>query len=311
MSINLRKDNLVYPYFVTYGSGKKEEISSFPGQYRFSIDTLKDDISELQENGLNKILLFGIPDSKDAVGSAAYKKDNIVSEAIRSIKKKFLRLTIFTDICLCAYADHGHCGILKRHKTQETRHKCDIDNKATLAVLSKIAVAHAEAGADWVAPSAMAKKQVSAIRKALNKNGYKKTKILGYSAKFASGFYGPFRNAADSSPKFEDRSAYQLSYNNIKKALDGIKADIDEGADMVMVKPALAYLDIIREAKNKFKKPLAAYNVSGEYAFVKYGATAGLWKEEDIVKEIIVSIKRAGADYIITYHAKEIAKWLI
>lgn len=313
MGISLRRDNVICPYFVLEGSNRKEKISSFPGQHRFSIDLLIKDIRELRALGINKVLLFGVPVRKDGKGSAAYKKDNIVSQAVEAVKKKFPHLIIFTDVCLCAYTSHGHCGIIKSSEfivDSLEKKKKFIDNKATLEALAKIALTHAKAGADYVAPSAMAKGQVAAIRKALDKNGYCKTKIMGYSAKFASNFYGPFRNATDSAPKFGDRKAYQLSYTDTEAVLKKIEDDINEGADIVMVKPALSYLDIIKEAKYRFRHPLAAYNVSGEYAFVKYGAKQGLWDEGEMVKEILMSIKRAGADHIITYHAKDIAGWL-
>ena len=303
MAINIKKDDIIYPYFVTTGRDRKEEITSFPGQFRFSTDRLVEDIEELDALGINKLLLFGIPADKDERGSSACTKDNIVATAAREIKRLFPRMTVITDVCLCAYTSHGHCGILKSGENV-------IDNKATLETLAKIAVSHAEAGADYVAPSAMAKRQVAAIRDALDRNGSRKTKILGYSAKFASSFYGPFRNAANSGPKFGDRSGYQLNFADRRTALKEIEDDIKEGADIVMVKPALAYLDIIKEAKSRFRKRLAAYNTSGEYAFVKYGASDGLWDEKRMVFEIITSIKRAGADLIITYHAKDIARWL-
>jgi porphobilinogen synthase len=301
MAISLNR--LVYPYFVHDSKVHKERIKSFPGIYRFSINGLLRDIKETNDLGLNKILLFGVPSHKDNSGVVAYGENNIVFSAIKKIKEKFPKIVVMTDVCLCAYTKHGHCGILWKGKKE-------IDNKSTLEVLSKIALSYAKAGADWVAPSAMANGQVLAIRKALDERGYDRTKILGYSAKFNSNFYGPFRNAADSTPQFGDRSAYQLDYRDAKKALKKIKNDIDFGADMVMVKPALSYLDIIKEAKQKFKYPLAAYNVSGEYALVKYGAKQGLWEEKKMVQEITSSIFRAGAGYIITYHAKDIAKWI-
>ncbi len=302
MEINFALNSFIFPYFVTEGRNKKEEIKSFPGIYRFSLDRLIQDVKETRRLGLNKILLFGIPDSKDQLGKTAYNKDNIVSAAVKELKAEFLDLVVMTDVCLCAYTNHGHCAILRSSARQ-------IDRNATLDTLTKIAIAHAEAGADWVAPSAMAKGQVFAIRRALDKNGYKRTKIMGYSAKFCSNFYGPFRNAAASAAKFGDRSGYQLDFKDARNAMKEIKDDIREGADMVMVKPSLSYLDIIKEVSLKFAHPLAAYNVSGEYAFVKYGVKAGLWDEKKIVTEIISSIKRAGADFIITYHAKDIAKW--
>lgn len=313
MGINLKKDNIIYPYFVLEGINRKEQISSFPGQHRFSIDSLIKDIKELRALGINKVLLFGVPTGKDGKGSAAYKKDNVVSRAVEAVKKKFPHLIVFTDVCLCAYTSHGHCGIIKSSEfivDSSEKKKKFIDNKATLEALAKIALTHAEAGADYVAPSAMTNGEVAAIRKELDRNGYRKTKIMGYSAKFASNFYGPFRNAANSAPKFGNRQAYQLSYTDTESAIKKIENDINEGADIIMVKPALSYLDIIKEAKHRFRHPLAAYNVSGEYVFVKYGAKQGLWDEGEMVKEILTSIKRAGADYIITYHAKDIAGWL-
>lgn len=303
MVINIQKNDLIYPYFVTGGKDRKEAIRSFPGQFRFSLDRLIEDAEGLGRLGIDKILLFGIPYNKDKMGSYAYAKDNVVSSAVRKLKKYFPGITIITDVCLCAYTTHGHCGILKRQGHE-------IDNGATLKALSEIALSHAGSGADYVAPSAMAKKQVFAIRKVLDKEGFGDTKIMGYSAKFASSFYGPFRNAAKSAPKFGDRRAYQLDYRDRDKAIREVSDDIKEGADIIMVKPALSYLDIIKEVKSKFRKPLAAYNTSGEYAFVKYGARGGLWDERNMVFEIITSIKRAGADLIITYHAKDIARWL-
>ncbi|MDD2752636.1 MAG: porphobilinogen synthase [Candidatus Omnitrophica bacterium] len=301
---NLKLADLIYPYFVVAGAHKKEEVKSFPGIYRFSIDRLLADAQKIRNLGLNKILLFGVGERKDFFASSAYKENNLVALAIRALKQDFPDLTVITDVCLCAYTTHGHCGVLKPYGVSA------IDTCETLKVLTKIALSHAHAGADWVAPSAMARGQVLAIRRALDKYGFKATKIMGYSAKFASNFYGPFRNAANSAPAFGDRSGYQLDYHDGRLALAEIAADIKEGADMVMVKPALSYLDIISQASLKFEKPLAAYNVSGEYALVKYGVRRGLWKEQQIVDEIIASIKRAGADWIITYHARDIAQWL-
>ena len=302
MAINLKPADFIYPYFVRSGINKKEPVKNFFDVYRFSKDRLIRDINKIRALGLSKILLFGIPEKKDAVGNGAMAKDNVVVSAVKMIKKEFPDLVVMTDVCLCAYTTHGHCGIIKS--------QANIDNKKTLNVLAKIALRHAEAGADWVAPSAMAQGQVREIRKALDKNGFKKTKIMGYSAKFASNFYGPFRQAASSTPKFGDRSGYQLAFADGRKALREINDDIREGADMVMVKPALSYLDVIKEARLKFDYPLAAYNVSGEYAFVKYGAKTGLWDEKEMVFEILTSIKRSGADLIISYHAKDMAKWL-
>ncbi|MDP2941832.1 MAG: porphobilinogen synthase [Candidatus Omnitrophota bacterium] len=309
MITNINLNNLIYPYFVIAGKNKRQEIKFFPGVFRFSLDRLVKDIAQVRRLGVNKVLLFGVAEKKDALASAAFQKDNLVAAAVKAIKREFPDLEVFTDICLCAYTLHGHCGIIKARTENREPRTVTIDSEKTLEALARIAVSHAEAGADWVAPSAMAKKQVLAIRKALDLAGWNKTKILGYSAKFASNFYGPFRNAADSSPRFGDRRQYQLDYKDALAALREIEDDINEGADMVMVKPALSYLDLIREAKHKFNKPLAAYNVSGEYAFVKYGARQGLWDEKKMVEEIIYSIKRAGADFIISYHAKDIAGW--
>lgn len=301
MAISL--NDLIYPYFVVPGRNKKERIGSFPDFYRFSLDRLITDIGQISGLGLDKILLFGVPEGKDDSGSSSFKENNIVASAVKKIKAEFPKLTVMTDVCLCAYVKHGHCGILKQGRKE-------IDNQATLEALSKIALSHAQAGADWVAPSAMARGQVAALRKALNKADFTGTRILGYSAKFNSDFYGPFRNAANSAPAFGDRSAYQLDYRKTSVAIKKIREDIDSGADMVMVKPALSYLDIIKEAKQKFNYPLAAYNVSGEYALVKYGARHKIWDEKKAVREVLASIARAGADYIITYHAKDIARWM-
>lgn len=324
--------DLILPYFVVSGQNRKKPIDKMPGVYRLSLDNLIKDVTVAKSLGINAVLLFGIPDSKDASASQSFSKAGIVQKAIKAIKDNVKDVLVFTDVCLCAYTTHGHCGIIRpqatSHKPQAKRKNlkpeaCSlqpeiiIDSKATLNTLARIALSHAEAGADYVAPSAMAKKQIKAIRNALDRNGYKKTKIMGYSAKFASNFYGPFRAAAGSAPEFGDRSSYQLESGNYKKALAEIEADIKEGADIVMVKPALSYLDIIVRARLKFNRPLAAYNVSGEYAMVKAyvqrtenrGQRTGI--EKKLVFEILTGIKRAGADLIITYHAKDVAKWLI
>jgi porphobilinogen synthase len=300
----LSSKNLIMPYFVIEGRDKKEPVANMPGISRLTIDNLLEEISEVKRLGISRVLLFGAcpRQYKNELASYAYAKNNIVSQAVAELKRKIKGIAVITDVCLCAYTSHGHCGILNKEKK--------IDNQKTLEALSKIALAHAVSGADWVAPSAMAKKQVLAIRNVLDKNRFPKVKIMGFSAKFASNFYGPFRGAVDSAPKFGDRKAYQLDYGDVKKALREIGDDIQEGADMLMVKPALCYLDIIRAARMRFTQPLAAYNTSGEYAFVKMGANIGLWQEKDAILEIITSIKRAGADFIITYHAKDIAKWL-
>ena len=301
--ITISVKDLVYPLFVREGIGIREEIPSMPGIYRFPLDAIAREARALVKLGIGAVLLFGVPTGKGREGSEAYKKDNVTAKAVTKLKRKFPDLTVMTDVCLCAHTSHGHCGvILPGCRT--------IAHKATLDALCRMALSHAEAGADYVAPSAMAKGQVWAIRRALDARGFKNTGIMGYSAKYASNFYGPFRDAANSSPLFGDRSAYQLGFSNSASAMKEIAADIREGADIVMVKPALAYLDIIREAANRFRAPLAAYNVSGEYAMVKHGAKLGLWDEKKVVLEIITSIKRAGADLVITYHAKDIAKWL-
>lgn len=307
----MKREDLVYPIFVRAGSKVKEKIPSMPGIFRYSPDTLLKEAYDIYKSGITKVLLFGIPAKKDEAGSSAYERDNVVSLAVAALKRELPRLTVMTDICLCAYTEHGHCGVLKTGiGDRGSGIGRGIDNKKTLEALAKMAVAHANAGADYVAPSAMAKGQVRAIRSKLDGAGFKKTKIMGYSAKFASNFYGPFRDAALSAPKFGDRRAYQLDHSDIDKAMEEIKDDIDEGADIVMVKPALSYLDVIRDARRRFDHPLAAYNVSGEYSMVKIGAKAGYWDEEKIVFEIIDSIKRSGADMVITYHAKDIAGWL-
>ncbi len=308
--VTISVEDLIMPYFVIEGTGLKEFVTSMPGIARLSIDNLLKDIREAGRLGIKAVLLFGICPSKykDEKASYASSASGVIPQAVAAIKQKIKDIVVITDACLCAYTTHGHCGVVKSQK--ENLSSDFIDNKKTLKVLSKITLTHAKAGADWVAPSAMAPAQVLAIRQALDKNGYDKVKIMGYSAKFASNFYGPFREAADSAPQFGNRRGYQLDYANALAPLREIAEDIKEGADMVMVKPALSYLDVIKEVKSKFSYPLAAYNVSGEYAFVKYGAIEGFWDEKNMVWEIITSIKRAGADFIITYHAKDIAKWL-
>jgi len=303
--VRISVGDLIMPYFVIEGNRRAIPFPSMPGVSRLSVDHLLKEVKEARALGIKSVLLFGVPAPKykDHAGSYAYSEAGIVPRAVAALKKAVKGITVITDVCLCAYTNHGHCGVINKGSKA-------INHKATLAALSAVALSHAQAGADWVAPSAMAKKQIMAIREALDKNGYIKIRILGYSAKFVSNFYGPFREAADSAPKFGDRRAYQLDYAKGNAALKEIAVDIKEGADMVMVKPALSYLDIIREVKDEFHFPLAAYNVSGEYAFVKYGAKKGWWDEKGLVGEIIASIKRAGADKIISYHAKDIARWL-
>jgi porphobilinogen synthase len=291
--------NFILPCFVVEGAGKREEIKSMPGVYRLSIDNLLKDID--RASGVKSILLFGIPGIKDAVGSHAYRKDGIVQKTVKAIKKEFKDLIVITDVCLCGYTTHGHCGVVKVG---------NIDNDETLEILATIALSHAEAGVDFVAPSAMMDGQVHEIRATLDRNGFKNVGILGYSAKYASNFYGPFREALDCAPQFGDRKSYQMDFRNSDEALREIEQDIKEGADMVMVKPALAYLDIIYRAKQKFNVPLVAYNVSGEYTMIKKLAEGDKTRERDLAIEILTSIKRAGADLIISYFTKEIGKWL-
>jgi porphobilinogen synthase len=322
----LAKD-LIMPYFVIEGKNKREPIKTMPGICRLSLDNLIQDIREIKALGIKAILLFGIAQKKDAKATESYSKAGIVQKAIKEIKSQIKDIVIITDVCLCGYTSHGHCGIIKTansqwlianskkqrnksHQPKATSHQPEIDNDATLKILSKIALSHAQADADFVAPSAMMDGQVRVIRDALDNHGFQSMGILAYSAKYASSFYWPFREALDSRPKFNDRKTYQMDYRNSDEALREIGQDINEGADIIMVKPALSYLDIIYRAKEKFNVPVAAYNVSGEYALVKLAAQKGLLSEKGVVLEIVTSIKRAGADLIITYHAKEVAKWL-
>jgi porphobilinogen synthase len=291
--------HIILPYFVVEGRNVKKEIRSMPGVYHLSIDNVLKDLKDAY--GIKAILLFGVPKTKDAIGSESYKKNGVVQKAIKAIKKEYNELIIITDVCLCGYTSYGHCGIVKNKR---------IDNDETLKVLAKIAVSHAEAGADFVAPSAMMDGQVKAIRQALDENGYQDVGIFAYSAKYASNFYWPFREALDSRPRFGDRKSYQLDFRNADEALREIKQDIDEGADIVMVKPALAYLDIIYRAKQKFNIPIAAYNVSGEYSAIKKLSEGDKMKEEELALEVLTAIKRAGADLIISYFGKKIGKWL-
>ena len=293
--------DLIYPIFVVEGKNIKNEISSLPGNYHYSIDRLDEVIKEVQEADIAGVLLFGIPDHKDACGSEAYNDNGIVQQAVRKIKEIDKDMLVITDVCMCEYTSHGHCGIVHDH---------DVDNDETLEYLNKIAVSHAKAGADMVAPSDMMDGRIGSIRKALDENGFRKVSIMSYSAKYCSAFYGPFREAADSAPQFGDRKTYQMDPANRLEALRETEMDIEEGCDMIMVKPALSYLDVIRECRDKFDMPLVAYNVSGEYAMVKAAAKAGLIDEERIIMEILTSIKRAGADVIITYHALEASRIL-
>jgi porphobilinogen synthase len=299
---DLSVKDLIYPLFVKPGSGLKDEVASMPNVYQYSVDMLAPEIDELQQLGIGAILLFGLPEHKDECGSEAYDDNGIVQQAIRAIKKHAPDMYIITDVCLCEYTSHGHCG-----KLDENGY---VLNDPTLELLCKEAVSHVRAGADMVAPSDMMDGRVGAIRDALDAKGFINTPIMAYSAKYASAYYGPFRDAADSAPAFGDRRAYQMDPANSDEALREVELDIDEGADMVMVKPALAYLDVVRRVKDTFEFPLCVYNVSGEYAMVKAAAANGWIEEERVVLESLLAMKRAGANTIITYHAKDVAGWL-
>jgi len=290
-------DCLVYPMFVVEGEGIKEEISSMPNQFRFSIDELLKEIETLGALGLKSVLLFGIPDHKDEMATAAYDEDGIVQRAVRAIKAKFSEIYVICDVCLCEYMSHGHCGVIK---------ECDVDNDLTLELLAQTAVSQAAAGADMVAPSDMMDGHVAVLRDALDEAGFVNTPIMGYSAKFASAYYGPFRDAADSAPHFGNRRTYQMDVRNGREAMHEVELDLEEGADIVMVKPGLAFLDVLRGAAEISNVPVAVYNVSGEYSMVKAAGKMGWIDEDAIIRENMIAFKRAGADIIITYHAKEI-----
>ncbi len=313
----LSADSLVMPYFVCEGKNRKKAITSMPGNFQWSIENLVKEVKEVKELGIPAIILFGIPEKKDEQASGAYAKNGIIQQAVRAVKDKVPELTVITDLCLCEYTSHGHCGVLRStFKVQRSTNNpeqitnYEIDNDATLELLSRTAVSQAEAGADIIAPSGMMDGQVKAIRQGLDENNFADLPIMAYSAKYASAFYGPFREAADSKPQFGDRRAYQMDPANCEEALREIALDLEEGADIIMVKPALAYLDIIRLVKDQFAYPLAAYNVSGEFSMVKAAGKEGWLDEEKTVIEILTAIKRAGADIIITYFAKEAAKKL-
>ena len=293
--------NFIYPLFVTHGKGVKLPIEPMPGCYHMSLDMLAEEVHEIVDLGIPGVLLFGLPSEKDAVGSGAYDPEGIIQEAIRVIKKEAPSLLVIGDVCLCEYTDHGHCGVINNGH---------VDNDQTLELLARTALAQVQAGADMVAPSSMMDGQVKAIRETLDATGEQNVPIMGYAAKYASSFYGPFRVAADSTPQFGDRRSYQMDPANSRMAMREIETDISEGADIVMVKPALAYLDIIRQARDKFDYPLAAYNVSGEYSMVKAASQMGWVDEKSITLELLTAIRRAGADIIISYHAKEAARWL-
>lgn len=302
----LRPTNLIMPLFVRPGNAVKREIPSMPGQFQWSIDTLVEETKALEGAGVPAIILFGIPDHKDAVGSEAYSENAIICRAVEALKKNCPSVCVITDVCLCEYTDHGHCGVIQTNRDGIS----DVDNDATLELLAKEALAHARAGADIIAPSDMMDGRVAAIRKALDNHAMPEVPIMAYSAKFASGFYGPFRDAAESPPQFGDRASYQMDIANGREALREIALDIEEGADIVMVKPALPYLDVIARAADRFDVPLAAYNVSGEYAMVKAAAANGWLDEKRIMIEALTAIRRAGAGLILTYWAKDAAQWL-
>ena len=297
----LTLDAFIMPFFVTHGSGVRREVGSMPGNYQLSVDELVREVKETAALGIPGVLLFGLPAVKDAVGSEAYARDGIVQQAVRAIKDSVSDLVVITDVCLCEYTSHGHCGIVERGR---------VKNDPTLELLAKTALSHAEAGADMVAPSDMMDGRVAAIREVLDEAGHEETPILAYSAKYASGFSGPFRDAAESSPQFGDRRAYQMDPANADEALREVALDLDEGADMIMVKPALPYLDIIWRVKTEFGVPVAAYNVSGEFAMLKAAARLGWLDEERVMLEMLTAIRRAGADLILTYFARDAARLL-
>ncbi|MDB5082404.1 MAG: Porphobilinogen synthase [Chloroflexi bacterium] len=299
---HLSIDNFIYPLFIAETIKEEVEIGSMPGVYRWPVERVAREAEAVAKLGIPAVLLFGIPDFKDPVGSEAYNPNGVVQAAVREIKKAVPELIVITDVCLCEFTDHGHCGVV-----DQTGY---VQNDPTLDLLAKMALSHAEAGADIIAPSDMMDGRIGAIREALDEGGFENTPIMAYSAKYASGFYGPFREAADSAPAFGDRRSYQMDPPNIREALREVELDIAEGADMIMVKPALAYLDVIARVRDRFDLPLAAYNVSGEYSMLKAAARMGWLDEERVVRESLTAIKRAGADMIITYHAKEAARWL-
>ncbi|MCT8976633.1 porphobilinogen synthase [Clostridium sp. CX1] len=297
----LDPSDFIYPLFAVEGTNIKKEISSLPGNYHISVDRLQEVVEEITEAGVKSVILFGIPDHKDECGSGAYDENGIIQKAIRKIKEVNKNIYVITDVCMCEYTSHGHCGII---------HGEDVENDETLEYIAKISLSHAKAGADMIAPSDMMDGRIDAIREILDENGYKNIPIMAYSAKYCSAFYGPFREAADSAPQFGDRKTYQMDPANVREAMLEIEDDINEGADIIMVKPAMSYLDVIRVARDRFDVPVAAYNVSGEYAMVKTAAKAGLIDEKRVALEMLTSIKRAGAKMIITYYALEAARWL-
>lgn len=297
----MNKSSLIYPLFVQEGNNITQEISAMPGQFRYSVDTLPYELERVAKAGVSSVMLFGIPEKKDELASGAWAEDGIVQKALKMAKQEFPNLYYITDVCLCEYTSHGHCGMLCGH---------EVDNDATLPVLAKTALSHVQAGADMVAPSDMMDGRVSAIRTLLDKNGFSSIPILSYAVKYSSSFYGPFRTAADSAPSFGDRKSYQMDYHNKKEAIKEARLDLEEGADLLMVKPALSYLDVIQTVEQKFDVPVAAYSVSGEYAMIKAAAQKGWIDEASIVCETAASIYRAGADILLTYYAKELAQYM-
>lgn len=295
----LSTDSLIQPLFIIEGNNIKKEISSLPGQYHYSPDMVGEGVENALKAGVKSVLLFGLPEHKDEKGTEAYNENGVLQQGIREIKQKYPQMQVITDICMCEYTSHGHCGILEGAK---------VDNDRTLPYLEKIALSHARAGADIVAPSDMMDGRINALRTALDKNGFTDIPVMSYAVKYASSFYGPFREAAGSTPAFGDRKSYQMDYHNRREAVKEALLDVEEGADILMVKPALAYLDVIKEVREKTKLPLAAYSVSGEYAMIKAAASQGLIDEYGVMCESAVSIFRAGADILITYFAKEISE---
>ena len=300
---DLSMKGIIYPLFITYGKDKKNPIPSMPGIYQYSVDRLPEELNEIKQLNVPAVILFGIPEKKDAMGTMASDSHGVVQEGIKLIKDKYPEIMVITDVCLCEYTDHGHCGVVEKDGS--------VNNDATLELLAQEALSHAQAGCDMVAPSDMMDGRVGYIKKCLDDNGFNHLPIMAYSAKYCSSFYGPFREAAESAPQFGDRKTYQMDPPNYNEALREVALDIEEGADIVMVKPALPYLDVIRAVKEKFLYPTAAYNVSGEYSMIKAAAQNGWLDENRVIIETLTSIKRAGADMIITYFAKDLAKLLI
>ncbi|WP_055668758.1 porphobilinogen synthase [Desnuesiella massiliensis] len=297
----LNPQDFIYPIFVVEGENIKEEIASLPGNYHFSVDRLEEIVEQARDANIKGIILFGLPEEKDECGSQAFNAEGVVQKAIKKVKELYPELWVITDVCMCQYTSHGHCGILRDG---------EVHNDSTLEYIAKIALSHAEAGADMVAPSDMMDGRVEAIRNLLDENGYESVGIMAYSAKYSSAFYGPFREAANSAPKSGDRKTYQMDPANLREAMREIQGDIEEGADIIMVKPALSYLDVIRSARDRYDYPIAAYSVSGEYAMVKAASQLGYINERAIAMEMLLSIKRAGADMIITYYAIQASAWI-